>query len=51
MEKRFAGMEKFRFPEPIGYANVVLAAQDEVTTIPYYVPMRNMDLKDWRERI
>ena len=45
MEKRFAELEKFRFPDPIGAANVVLAAQDEVTTLPYFVPMQNMDVK------
>lgn len=45
MEKRFAELEKFRFPEPIGNANVVLAAQDEVTTLPYFIPMRNLDVK------
>jgi hypothetical protein len=45
MEKRFAELEKFRFPDPIGPANVVLAAQDEVATLPYFIPMRNMDVK------
>ena len=45
MEKRFAELEKFRFPDPIGYANVVLAAQDEVATLPYTIPMRNMEVK------
>ena len=45
MEKRFAELEKFRFPEPIGTAIVVLAAQDEVTTLPYSIPIRNMDVK------
>ncbi|HXE32314.1 MAG TPA: saccharopine dehydrogenase NADP-binding domain-containing protein [Verrucomicrobiae bacterium] len=45
MEKRFAELEKFRFPDPIGYANVVLAAQDEVATLPYAIPMRDMDVK------
>jgi hypothetical protein len=45
MEKRFAELEKFRFPEPIGTAVVVLAAQDEVATLPYFIPMRNMDVK------
>ncbi len=45
MEKRFAELEKFRFPEPIGNSNVVLAAQDEVATLPYYIGMRNMDVK------
>src|SRR5256714_14528287 len=45
MEKRFAELEKFRFPDPIGHANVVLAAQDEVATLPYFVPMQNLDVK------
>jgi len=45
MEKRFAELEKFRFPDPIGTAIVVLAAQDEVTTLPYFIRMRNMDVK------
>src|ERR1700722_14870189 len=45
MEKRFAELEKFRFPDPIGNANVVLAAQDEVATLPYFIPMSNMDVK------
>jgi saccharopine dehydrogenase-like NADP-dependent oxidoreductase len=45
MEKRFAELEKFRFAEPIGNANVVLAAQDEVATIPYLIPLKNMDVK------
>src|ERR1700732_2338967 len=45
MEKRFAELEKFRFADPIGSANVVLAAQDEVATLPYLIPMKNMDVK------
>jgi len=45
MEKRFAELEKFRFPDPIGNANVVLAAQDEVATLPYSIAMRSMDVK------
>jgi hypothetical protein len=45
MERRFAELEKFRFPDPIGNASVVLAAQDEVATLPYFIPMRNMDVK------
>ncbi len=45
MEKRFAELEKFRFADAIGNANVVLAAQDEVTTLPYSIAMRNMDVK------
>jgi Saccharopine dehydrogenase NADP binding domain len=45
MAKRFAELEKFRFPDPIGAVNVVLAAQDEVATLPYFIGMKNMDVK------
>jgi hypothetical protein len=43
--KRFSELEKFRFPDPIGNARVVLAAQDEVATLPYFIPMRDLDVK------
>jgi hypothetical protein len=45
LAKRFSELEKFRFPDPIGPANVVLAAQDEVATLPYLISMRDMDVK------
>jgi hypothetical protein len=45
LAKRFSELEKFRFPEPIGAANVVLAAQDEVATLPHYIPMNELDVK------
>jgi hypothetical protein len=45
LAKRFSELEKFRFPEPIGNANVVLAAQDEVATLPYFIPMQELDVK------
>src|SRR5712691_7789675 len=43
--KRFSEIEKFRFPDPIGTARVVLAAQDEVATLPHFIPMRDLDVK------
>jgi len=43
--KRFSESEKFRFPDPIGPARVVLAAQDEVATLPHFIPMRELDVK------
>jgi saccharopine dehydrogenase (NAD+, L-lysine-forming) len=43
--KRFGEREKFRFPKPIGEVNVVLAAQDEVGTVPHYLRLREMDVK------
>ena len=43
--KRFGEREKFRFAAPIGEVGVVLAAQDEVTTVPHFVPLREMYVK------
>ena len=45
LAKRFSERERFRFPAPIGEASVVLAAQDEVGTLPHFVPLREMDVK------
>jgi len=43
--KRFGEVEKFRFPPPIGEVNVVLAAQDEVGTVPHFIRLKDMDVK------
>lgn len=43
--KRFGEREAFRFPAPIGEVGVVLAAQDEVSTVPRCIPLRDMDVK------
>ncbi|MBI2295154.1 MAG: saccharopine dehydrogenase NADP-binding domain-containing protein [Betaproteobacteria bacterium] len=43
--KRFGEREVFRFPPPIGPVGVVLAAQDEVVTLPRVLNMREMDVK------
>jgi hypothetical protein len=43
--KRFGEREKFRFPAPIGEVRVMLAAQDEVGTVPHFLPLKEMDVK------
>jgi hypothetical protein len=43
--KRFSELEKFRFVDPIGTSRVVLAAQDEVATLPHFIPMKELDVK------
>ena len=43
--KRFSEVEEFRFADPIGTVRVVLAAQDEVATLPQFIPMRDLDVK------
>lgn len=45
LAKRFSEIEKFRFVDPVGSARVVLAAQDEVATLPRFIPMRDLDAK------
>lgn len=42
---RFGEREVFRFPSPIGPVPVMLAAQDEVVTLPHVIPLRSMDAK------
>jgi hypothetical protein len=43
--KRFGEREVFRFAPPIGPAGVVLAAQDEVVTLPRVLKLRELDVK------
>jgi saccharopine dehydrogenase-like protein len=43
--KRFSEVEKFRFADPIGTVRVVLAAQDEVATLPHFILMDDLDVK------
>ncbi len=43
--KRFSEPESFRFPDPVGPARVLLAAQDEVATLPHFIPMQELDVK------
>jgi len=45
LEERFGEPETFRFADPIGAARVVLAAQDEVATLPHFIPMKNLEVK------
>src|SRR5258707_8456164 len=45
LAKRFSEIEKFRFLDPVGTARVVLCAQDEVATLPRFIPMRDLDVK------
>ncbi|MBH0200958.1 MAG: hypothetical protein HP496_01325 [Nitrospira sp.] len=42
---RFGERERFRFPPPIGLVGVVLAAQDEVTTLPRVLSFKSVDAK------
>jgi hypothetical protein len=45
LAKRFSERERFRFAQPIGEVPVYLAAQDEVGTLPHFIPMKELDVK------
>lgn len=45
LAQRFGEPEWFRFPPPLGRTRVVLAAQDEVATLPHFIRMGEMDVK------
>lgn len=45
LARRFSEPEWFHFPPPIGRVRVMLAAQDEAGTLPYFIPMRELDVK------
>ena len=44
LARRFSEPEWFHFPPPIGRVRAVLAAQDEAGTLPYFIPMRELDV-------
>lgn len=41
----FTGVEYYRFPKPFGKKKVGLLCQDEVGTIPFYIKLKNVDVK------
>ncbi len=45
LARRFSERERFRFPPPIGEVVVFLATQDELGTLPHFLPLRDMDAK------
>jgi len=45
LARPFGEAEWFRFPPPIGKVRVVLVAQDEVATLPHFIPMEDLDVK------
>lgn len=42
---RFGERERFTFPQPIGTVGVVLAAQDEIATLPRFFRFKSVDAK------
>ncbi len=47
----FSGVEKYAFPKPFGKQEVSLICQDEIGTIPFFVKLKNLDIKDYDTQV
>ncbi len=47
----FSGMETYEFPAPYGKKKVSLICQDEIGTIPFFIKLRNINIKDYDDQV
>jgi len=43
----FTGIEEYEFPKPFGKKKVSLICQEEIGTIPMFLKLKNIDIKDY----
>lgn len=43
----FTGIEEYNFPKPYGKRKVNLICQDEIGTIPFFIKLKSIDIKDY----
>jgi saccharopine dehydrogenase-like NADP-dependent oxidoreductase len=46
----FTGVEDYEFPAPYGKRKVGLICQDEIGTIPFFIKLKNIDIKDYNDQ-
>jgi len=47
----FSGEEDYKFPAPYGKKKVSLICQDEIGTIPFFIKLKNLDIKDYDDQV
>src|SRR3989344_1138421 len=47
----FSDTESYTFPKPYGKREVSLICQDEIGTIPFYMKLKNIDIKDYDNQV
>src|SRR3989344_510527 len=47
----FSGEEEYNFPKPYGKKKVSLICQDEIGTIPFFIKLKNIDIKDYDNHV
>jgi len=46
----FSDPEEYEFPEPYGKKKVNIICQDEIGTIPFFIKLKNLDIKDYNDQ-
>jgi saccharopine dehydrogenase-like NADP-dependent oxidoreductase len=46
----FSGAEAYKFPAPFGKKKVSLICQEEIGTIPFFIKLKNIDIKDFDDQ-
>jgi len=47
----FSGEEEFDYPAPFGKRKASLICQDEIGTIPFFIKVKNIDIKDYDNQV
>ena len=47
----FSGEEEYHFPSPFNQRKVSLLCQDEIGTIPFFIKVKNVDIKDYNNQV
>ncbi|MBS3122125.1 saccharopine dehydrogenase NADP-binding domain-containing protein [Candidatus Woesearchaeota archaeon] len=47
----FSGEEEYTFPPPFNKKKVSLICQDEIGTIPFFIKVKNIDIKDYNNQV
>ena len=47
----FSGEEEYNYPPPYGKKKVTLICQEEIGTIPFFIKLKNIDIKDYDNQV
>lgn len=47
----FSGEEDYDYPKPFGKKKASLICQDEIGTIPFFIKLKNIDIKDYDDQV
>ena len=51
IKEPFSGIENYNYPAPFGKKKVNLICQDEIGTIPFFIKLNSIDIKDYDNQV